>query len=252
MERGAAPVHRGGMETLVDAIADRIVRISTYVPEGPPGGITYNQFLLLADEPLLFHTGTRRLFPAVRNAVASVADPTGIRWISSTHASRPDEYGALDEWLDEAPGATPAHGLVGCFVCLADLSIRPPRPLGDGEVVDLGGLVVEWIDTPHVPGPWEAGALFERTTGTLFCGDLFARTGETPVVTEDDVVAAAIAHDRLMRGNAVTPWTGATLRRLADLAPRQLALMHGPVFRGDGAAALHALADHFDARLAAA
>lgn len=240
------------MSTAIDRIADRIHRISTYVAEGPPGGITFNQFLVFGDESLLFHTGTRRLFPDVRDAVATVVDPKDVRWISSGHASRPDEYGSLEEWLSIAPQAHVVHGRVGCFVCLEDLASRPPRALGDGEVLDLGGPRVRWLDTPHVPGPWEAGVLFEEETETLFCGDLFARTGHTEVVTSDDIVEAAIAHDQLMHGNAITPNTGATLRRLADLRPRRLALMHGPVFVGDAAAALDGLADYFDATLAAA
>jgi flavorubredoxin len=240
------------MSTRVDPIADRVHRVSTYVAEGPPGGITFNQFLVLGDEPLLFHTGTRRLFPDVREAVATVVDPGDIRWISSGHASRPDEYGALDEWLEAAPQATVAHGRVGCFVCLDDVVSQRLRALADGELLDVGGPSVRWLDTPHVPGPWEAGVLFEEETETLFCGDLFARSGPAEVVTSDDIVEAAIAHDQLMHGNAITPSTGPTLRRLADLRPQRLALMHGPTFEGNSAAALDALADYFDAALTAA
>jgi glyoxylase-like metal-dependent hydrolase (beta-lactamase superfamily II) len=241
-----------GMSTRIDPIADRIHRISTYVADGPPGGIVFNQFLVLGDEPLLFHTGTRRLFPDVSAAVATVVDPREIRWISSGHASRPDEYGSVDEWLSLAPGAEVVHGQVGCFLCLADVASRPPRALGDGEVLELGGARVRWLDTPHVPGPWEAGVLFEEETETLFCGDLFARLGPAEVVTEDDIVEAAIATDQLMHGHAITSNTGATLRELADLRPQRLALMHGPVFVGNAAAALDGLADYFDATLAAA
>lgn len=239
------------MDTHIDPITDQIFRISTYVPDGPPGGITFNQFLLVAGEPLLFHTGTRRLFAAVRDAVASVIDPARLRWISSGHASRPDEYGALTEWMEIAPQATATHGFAGCFLCLSDMSPRPARPLADGEVLDLGGLEVQWFDTPHVPGPWEAGVLFERTTRTLFCGDLFSRTGPSPATTTDDIVEASIAHDQLMHGHAITPNTGRTLRRLADLHPERLALMHGPTFVGDGGDALSRLADYFDACLLA-
>jgi flavorubredoxin len=238
-----------GMSTRIDQIAGPIHRISTYVPDGPPGGITFNQFLVVADEPLLFHTGTRSLFPAVRDAVALVIDPGSIRWISSGHASRPDEYGALDEWLEVAPDARAVHGHAGCFLCLSDLARRPPRPVADGEVLHLGGARVRWLDTPHVPGPWEAGVMFEEATATLFCGDIFSRTGPADVTTDDDIVAAAIAHDQLMHGNAVTPNTGPTLRRLAELRPQRLALMHGPTFAGDGAAALLELADYFDGEL---
>jgi Uncharacterized flavoproteins len=237
--------------TTISEIANGIHRISTYQPDGPPGGITFNQFVVMGDEPLLFHTGTRHLFPAVRDAVAGVVDPASIRWISSGHASRPDEYGALNEWEPLAPSATVAHGRTGCFLCLSDMSTRPPRSLSDGEVIDVGDHRLQWIDTPHVPGPWEAGVLFDQPTRTLFCGDLFSRTGPAPATTVDDIVDAAIAHDQLMHGHAYTPQTGPTLRRLAALEPQRLALMHGPTFVGDAAAELHQLADYFDSRLAA-
>jgi flavorubredoxin len=238
--------------TTVDEIAEGIHRISTYLPDGPPGGITFNQFVVRGEEPLLFHTGTRRIFPAVRDAVASVLDPASIRWISSGHASRPDEYGSLAHWEQLAPSATVTHGRIGCFLCLSDMSSRALRPLADGEAIQVGNHQLEWIDTPHVPGPWEAGILFDHTTHTLFCGDLFARTGPAPATTSDDIVDAAIAHDQLMHGHAYTPNTGPTLRRLAELQPQHLALMHGPSFVGDGAAQLAALADYFESRLAAA
>lgn len=237
--------------TLTTEIAAGIYRISTYVPDGPPGGITYNQFVVLGDDPLLFHTGTRRLFAAVRDAVATVVDPTAIRWISSGHASRPDEYGALAEWESTAPHASTTHGRAGCFLCLSDMSTRPLRPLADGEMLDLGTHHLRWLDTPHVPGPWEAGVLFDETTGTLFCGDLFSRTGQAAPITTDDISEAAIAHDQLMHGHAYTPNTGPTLRRLAALEPQRLALMHGPTFYGDASAPLLALADYFDTCLAA-
>ena len=239
-------------DTTVTEIADGIHRISTYLPDGPPGGITFNQFVVLGDEPLLFHTGTRQLFPVVRDSVATVADPTSIRWISSGHASRPDEYGALNEWEVLAPAATATHGRTGCFLCLSNIATRPPRPLTNDEIIDIGDHRLQWIDTPHVPGPWEAGVLFDQTTRTLFCGDLFSRTGPTPPTTTDGITDAAIAHDQLMHGHAYTPSTGPTLRRLATLEPQQLALMHGPTFVGDCASQLTALADYFDSRLTAA
>jgi flavorubredoxin len=203
---------------------------------------------VIDEEPLLFHTGTRRLFSAVRDAVATVMDPANIRWISSGHASRPDEYGALAEWELTAPGAIATHGHIGCFLCLTDMANRPPRPLGDGEVLELGDHQLRWIDTPHVPGPWEAGVLFDVRTATLFCGDLFSRTGPAPTTTTDDITDAAIAHDQLMHGHAYTPQTAPTLRQLAALEPQRLALMHGPTYCGDGATQLRALADYFEAR----
>lgn len=245
MEDHRRRAHGEHMTTRIDEIATGIHRISTYVASGPPGGITHNQFLLVAEQPLLFHTGLPSMFPAVREAVASVIDPVRIRWISSGHASRPDEYGSLGEWLALAPHAQATHGRTGCFLCLGELASRPPRPLEDGEVLDLGGLRVRWIDTPHVPGPWEAGVMFEETTSTLLCGDLFSRSGAADVRTTSDIVEAAIAHDKKMHGNALTPLTAPTLRRLAEHKPKRLALMHGPTFEGDGAAALLAFADYF-------
>jgi flavorubredoxin len=237
--------------TTVSEIAKDIHRVSTYSPDGPPGGIIYNQFVLTGREPVLVHTGMRATFAAVREAVAGVVDPASIRWVSSCHASRPDEYGALAEWEAVSPSMTVAHGRTGCFLCLGDLSSREPRSLGDGEVLEAGRHRLRWIDTPHVPGPWESGVLFDESSATLFCGDLFARTGPAPVTTTDDIADAAIAHDQLMHGHAYTPNTGPTLRRLAALAPQRLALMHGPTYVGDGAAQLLALADYFDSRLAA-
>jgi flavorubredoxin len=241
--------HGCGMNTRIDPIAKHVHRISTHVPEGPPGGITFNQFLILGDEPLLFHTGTPRLFPAIRSAVATLVDPKTLRWIASGHVSRPDEYGSVNEWLALAPRAQVAHGKVGCFVCLSDVTVRPPRPLNDGETMDLGGTRVKWLDTPHVPGPWEAGVLFEQESATLFCGDLFSRSGRVEVTSTVDIVADAIGHDERMHGTAITPATGPTLRRLASLKPKTLALMHGPAFQGDGAAPLRALADYYDGAL---
>ena len=249
MDGAARASHAWHMTTRIDEIAKGIHRISTHCASGPPGGITHNQFLLAAEQPLLFHTGNRALFPSVRDAVARVVDPATLRWISSAHASRPDEYGSLDEWLALAPSAQAVHGRTGCFLCLAEIASRPPRPLADGEVLDLGGLRVRWLDTPHVPGPWEAGVLFEETTSTLFCGDIFSRSGPAPVTTDADIVGAAIAHDEMMHGNAHTPLTAPTLRRLAGYKPRVIALMHGPTFVGDGAAALATFADYFEKAL---
>jgi flavorubredoxin len=237
------------MTTRTDPIADGITRISTYSPEGPPGGITFNQFVVHGDAALLFHTGPRRLFPSIRTALENVVEIPSLRFISSGQ-SWPDDFGALNELLELAPQAVPVHGVTGCFLFLSDLSSRPPVPLADGEVLEIGSHRVRWVDTPHVPWPWEAGMMFDEFTGTLFCGDLFSRTGDADPTTTDDIVAAAIAHDERMHGVALTPALVPTLRRLAGLMPRRLALMHGPTFVGDGAGALHAFADHFEQRLA--
>ncbi|MFN3725639.1 MAG: MBL fold metallo-hydrolase [Allosphingosinicella sp.] len=238
------------MTTRVDEIADGIFRISTYVAEvAPPAGFVFNQYLIVADEPLLFHTGHRRLFPAVREAVARVMPPERLRWISFGHVEA-DECGAMNLWLEAAPNAEVAHGATACDVSLSDLADRPPRLLADGEVIDLGGKRVRYIDTPHTPHGWEAGLLMEETTSTLLCGDLFTQTGAAEALTEGDIVGPAAAAEDLFHFSSLHPEMAATIRRLAPLAPTTLALMHGPAFAGDGSAALAALADDYDRRTA--
>jgi flavorubredoxin len=238
------------MTTSVTEIADGIFRLSTFVPEvAPPAGFTFNQFLVVGDEPLLFHTGPRRMFPLVREAVAKVVAPERLRWISFGHVEA-DECGAMNEWLAVAPQAEVAHGAIGCAVQLMDLADRPPRQLANGEVIDLGGgKRVRYLDTPHTPHGWDAGLIFEESTATLLCGDLFTQVGNAAALTSNDVVGPAIQAEDLFRASALNPGMGATIRRLADLAPRTLALMHGPSFNGDAAAALHALGDDYDRRL---
>lgn len=236
------------METTVSEIAAGIYRFSTLVPEiGPPAGFTFNQFLLLGDEPLLFHTGPRRMFPLVREAIARVIAPEKLRWISFGHYES-DECGAMNEWLAIAPRAEVAHGQTACDVSLNDMADRPPRKLADGEIVDLGGKRVRYIDTPHVPHGWEAGLLFEETTGTLLCGDLFTQLGNGATLTEGDIVGPALVAEDVFHASALHPTMGATIRRLAALKPRTLALMHGPSFAGDCGAALHALGNDYDRR----
>lgn len=238
------------MTTRVDEIADGIFRISTFLAEvAPPAGFAFNQYLVLAEQPLLFHTGHRRLFPAVHEAVARLMPPERLRWISFGHVEA-DECGAMNLWLAAAPSAEIAHGATACDVSLNDLADRPPRLLADGEILDLGGKRVRYIDTPHTPHGWEAGLLFEETTSTLLCGDLFTQTGETGALTESDIVGPAAAAEDLFRFSSLHPEMGATIRRLAPLAPKTLALMHGPAFAGDTAAALEALADDYDRRTA--
>ncbi|MCB2112483.1 MAG: hypothetical protein KDD85_02925 [Parvularculaceae bacterium] len=239
------------METRVDKIAERIYRVSTFVPEiAAPAGFTFNQFLIDADEPLLFHTGMAPLFPRIRDAVKKIIDPNSLRWIGFSHMEG-DECGALNEWLALAPGATAVHGTIGCDIWLNDLSIRPPRALGDNETLDLGGARVRWLATPHLPHNVDAGLLYEETTATLFCSDLFTHAGAAPALTEDDIFDAAIETDKMFPFTPVTPQTGPGLRRLAALEPETLAIMHGSAFHGDGAAMLNRLADYYDERLKA-
>jgi len=237
------------METSISEIADGIYRFSTFVPEiAPPAGFTFNQFLIDADEPLLFHCGPRAMFSSVSAAVAQVLPVEHLRWIAFGHVEA-DECGAMNAWLAAAPRGVVVHGAIGCMVSLNDLADRPPRALSDGEVIDLGGKRVRHIDTPHVPHAWEARLLYEETTDTLLCGDLFAQIGNGPAVTSTDIVGPAVATEDAFRSTCLTPRTAPTIRRLAALAPRTLALMHGSSFVGDCAGALSALADDYARRL---
>ena len=233
------------METRVDEIATRIYRLSTFRPAVGPRGLTFNQFLIDADEPLLFHCGQRALFPAVSAAVARVMDVRRLRWIAFSHVEA-DECGALDEWLTAAPEATVTHGAIGCAIWLNDQAPRPPRALADGEVLDLGGRRVQRLDTPHVPHCWDAGLLYEQTTGTLFSSDLFTHAGDPPALTDGDILGPAMAAEAQFGYTGVTPATGATIRRLAKLGPRTVAVMHGSSYGGDAAPVLETLATFYD------
>lgn len=233
------------METTVTEIADGIYRLST-LTDAIPGGFTFNQFLIKGDDTLLFHTGPKGLFASVSDAAATVIPVETLRWVTFGHWEA-DESGALNQWLDAAPDAELAVGTIGAMLSGNDQAIRPPRALVDGEVLDLGTKRVRWIDTPHVPHGWDAGLLFEETTQTLLCGDLFTQTGNTSV-TDNDILGPAIALEDAMRATSLTPHTAPTIRRLADLRPTTLALMHGPTFSGDGALALLALADNYQTR----
>lgn len=238
------------METRINEIADGVYRLSTFIPQVPPTGLAFNQFLILGDEPLLFHTGMRGLFPLVRDAVAKLMPVEKLRWISFGHYEA-DECGSMNEWQAIAPHAQIAHGMTGCMVSLNDMSDRAPRILEHNEIIDLGAKRARYLDTPHVPHGWEAGLIFEETTRTLLCGDLFTQYGECDALTGSDIVGAAIAGEDIAGFSALNPAMGATLRKLAELKPRTLALMHGPSFQGDGASALLALADDYDRRLRA-
>ena len=239
------------MTTKVDEIAPRIYRLSTLVPEIGPTGFTFNQFLLDDDEPLLFHTGHRSMFPSVREAIERILPVERLRWITFGHVES-DECGAMNLLLAAAPRAQVAHGGLGCMVSLNELADRLPRALADGEIIELGDKRVRHIDTPHVPHGWEARVLYEETTGTLLCGDLFTHLGDGPALTEDDIVGRASDGEDAFAYSSLAPSTPATIERLAQLVPRTLALMHGSSFTGDCAGALRALADNYRSRIAAA
>ncbi len=227
-------------------VADGIFRISTFVPDA---GMSFNQILVRADEPLLFHTGMRALFPAVVEAIEAVLPVSSLRWIGFGHVEA-DECGAMNQWLDAAPDAQVAFGAIGCMVSVNDLADRAPRPLDDGDVIDLGGKRVRWIATPHVPHGWEAGVLFEETTSTLLCGDLFTQLGDGPAVRTDSPMEQAITAEDMFGYSSLAPSTAPTVERLAELIPTTLALMHGPTHTGDGASWLRELATEYRRRIA--
>jgi flavorubredoxin len=231
--------------TRIDEVAEGIYRISTPVTV-VPGGFSFNQYLIADQEPLLFHTGPRRLFPLVREAIEAVLPPARLRHIGLSHFEA-DECGALNEFLAVAPDAAPLCGRIAAMVSVDDVADRKARPLADGESLGLGRHEVRWLDAPHVPHGWECGFLFEERTRTLLCGDLFTQPGaEHAPLTRDDILEPSEA----MRGEldywAHSTGTRATLERLADLDPRTLACMHGSAWEGDGASLIRALADRLE------
>ena len=238
------------MTIKVDEIAPRIYRLSTFVPEIGPTGFTFNQFLLDDDEPLLFHTGHRSMFPSVREAIERIIPVEQLRWITFGHVES-DECGAMNELLAVAPDAQVAHGALGCMVSIGEMADRPPRPLDDGVVIELGDKRVRHIDTPHVPHAWEARVVYEETTGTLMCGDLFTHLGDGPALTEGDILGPAADAEDLFAYSCLARSTPVIIEQLAALEPRTLALMHGSSFTGDCTGALHALADAYRLRLTA-
>ena len=240
------------METNVHEIADGVYRLSTVAPEVAPGGFTFNQYLLTGEEPLLFHTGGRQLFPLIADAVAKVIDVNALRWISFGHVES-DECGAMNQWLGAAPASEVLFNPLGCMVSLNDLCDRPPVVATPDEARDVGGRSIRTIATPHVPHGWEAQVLFDETTRTLFCGDLFTQTGVGPAIVHDaDIVQPALDAEDMFRATGLTPDTASTIRRLAELEPRTLALMHGPAYAGDCRQALLDLADAYEARFTTA
>lgn len=239
------------METRISEITDGIFRLSTFVPDMPPVGFTFNQYLVTADEPFLFHCGGRSLFQSVSKAAATVLPLHKLRWISFGHVES-DECGSMNQWLEAAPNAQIVHGAIACMVSLNDLADRPPRVLDNGEVLDLGGKRIRYIDTPHVPHAWESGLVFEETTKTLFTGDLFTQLGDGPALSSESIVTSAIAAEDGFHAMALTPATAPTIRGLKSLGPEYLAVMHGSCFRGDCASELETLAAYADDALRAA
>lgn len=238
------------MQARINEIGDSIFRISVFAPEiGAPDGFTFNSFLIIDEEPLLFHAGQRSMYPQFAEAVASLMPIERLRWISFGHIEA-DECGAMNLWLAAAPDAEVVHGDTACNISLNDLADRAPRIVANGELIMSGRKRVRYIDTPHVPHAWESGVIFEEVSGTLFCGDLFTQFGPM-ATTEDDIVPAAIAAEDMFHSTSVGPPTAPTIRRLAELKPNTLALMHGPTYFGNGADALLQLADYYEELLRA-
>ncbi len=236
-------VTNAGSGTRIDEIAAGIYRISTPVPPSEfPGGFSFNQFLIADDAPLLFHTGLRQLFPLVREAIATVLDPSRLRYLAFSHVEA-DECGALNRFLAIAPEAVALCGALAADVSVRDLADRPPRPLSDGEDVSLGQHTVRWLYTPHLPHAWECGYLYETMTRTLFCGDLFTQPGIATLRSrKPDILAPSEAMRAEVDYYAHSPGTGALLEKLARTEPTTLACMHGSAWRGDGGSLLRALA----------
>jgi flavorubredoxin len=228
--------------TRIDEIAPDLFRISTPVAV-IPGGFTFNQYLLRDEAPLLFHTGPRRMFPLVREAIAAVLPVESLAFIASSHFEA-DECGALNELLAVAPRAVALGSKVAVMISLADIADRAPRALADGERLSLGRHVVRWQDTPHLPHGWDCGYLFDETSGALLCGDIFTQGGaDHPPSTEAEILGPSEAMRGAMDYYAHAPNSGALLEKLAALRPTTLACMHGAAFRGDGAGLLRALAE---------
>jgi len=229
--------------TNIHEISEGIYRINTPVKMLGVAGFSFNQYLVVDEEPLLFHTGLRKMFPLVREAVASVLPVERLRYIAFSHVEA-DECGSLNEWLAAAPDSVPLCGNVATMVSMRDLADRAPRALADGELLSLGQHSVRWFDTPHLPHAWDCGFLAEEQTSTLFCGDLFTQGGsDLPAITEADILEPSEAFRHGMDYFSHTKNARPMIERLAASNPKTLACMHGSAWRGDGAWLLRSLAD---------
>ncbi len=225
----------------VHEVAAGIYRISTRL-DVIPGGFTFNSYLIADDEPLLFHTGYRKLFPITVEAIGKVMPVEKLRWIGGSHFES-DEFGALNHLLGAAPESTPFGAEIGVLTSLNDFAVRPARGLADGEEFSIGSRRMKWLYTPHVPHGWDCGVLFDLSTRTLLCGDLFTQPGANlPPVTESEVLTASEGMRGMMDYYAHATSTRATLERLAELRPSMLACQHGSAYRGDGTMLLRELA----------
>lgn len=229
-------------QTTIDEIAPRTYRITTPVDiPSIPGGFSFSQFLIVDDEPVLFHTGLRRMFPLLTEAIQKVMPLDKLRHISYSHFEA-DEAGAMNELLAVCPNANPLTGSISAMVAMNDIADRPGRALQNGEEINIGSRTLKWIDTPHIPHGWDCGVMFDTTNGTLFSGDLFTQAGSKhSPVTESEILTASEAMRGAMDYFAHGRGTGAILESLAQLNPKHIACMHGCTYRGDGAALIRGL-----------
>lgn len=237
------PVTNSASGTCIDEVADGVYRIFT--PLEIPGdrfGFSFNQYLVLDEDPLLYHTGPRRMFPLVREAVAAVMPVEKLKYVAFSHFEA-DECGSLNDWLALAPASTTLCGSIGAMTSAGDFSDRPPRAMNDGETLSLGKHTLRWMDTPHLPHGWDSGQFFDETTRTLFCGDLFTQPGTRHApTTESDILGPSEKFRRALDYFANTKHTAVILDKLAATAPTTLACMHGSAWKGDGARLLKELA----------
>jgi flavorubredoxin len=238
------PITNRESGTNIEEIADGIYRISTPVPPSViPGGFTFNQYLIVDESPLLFHSGLRKMFALVSEAVASVIPIERLKYVGLSHVEA-DECGSINEWLAAAPQAVPLCGRVASSVSMEDLADRMPREIADGEVLSLSSHQVRWFDTPHLPHAWECGFLFEERTRTFMCGDLFSQPGDKLVaLTESDILGPSESLRAHMDYYSHTKNARGMLERLAACSPLTLACMHGSAWRGDGRKLLLELAE---------
>jgi flavorubredoxin len=222
--------------TRIDEVASGVFRIATPVP-----GFSFNQYLIVDERPLLFHTGPRRLFPMVKEAVEFVLPASRLAYLAFSHFEA-DECGSLNEWLAAAPSAVPVCGGIAAMTSIGDVADRAPRALADGEALSLGGRLVRWIDAPHLPHGWDCGFLFDEGAQTLFCGDLFTQPGEEHApLTEDDILSPSEAFRKEFDYFSQTRNAASLIEKLAATRPTTLACMHGSAWSGDGASLLREL-----------